>query len=210
LLDQWLTTVVKARVRTRTFKDYEALLKLYIRPTLGGRLIGTLSQIDIQNLYDQMFERGLSPRTIEYANAVLRSAFRQAVRWKMLAEDPCVGVDLPRVKRKEMEALNVEECRRFLEVAEKSEWFPLLALALTTGVRPSEYLALKWSDIDWQRGTASVCRTIQAAGAACTFRRHQAQTQQAHRQTSELCPQGAAEVTREAEQRERRELLCSA
>jgi Phage integrase, N-terminal SAM-like domain len=87
LLDQWLTTVVKARVRTRTFKDYEALLKLYIRPALGGRLIGTLSQIGIQDLYAQMFERGLSARTTEYANAVLRSAFRQAVRWKMLAED---------------------------------------------------------------------------------------------------------------------------
>ena len=45
-----------------------------------------------------MFERELSARTIEYANAVLRSAFRQAVRWKMLAEDPCNGVDLPRPK----------------------------------------------------------------------------------------------------------------
>lgn len=169
LLDQWLTTVVKARVRTRTFKDYEALLKLYIRPALGGRPIRTVSQIDIQNLYAQMFERGFSARTIEYANAVLRSAFRQAVRWKMMAEDPCVGVDLPRVKRKEMEALSVEECRRFLEVAETSEWFPLLALALTTGMRPSEYLALKWSDIDWQRGTASVCRTIQVSRSSWTF-----------------------------------------
>jgi integrase len=134
-----------------------------IRPALGGRLIGTVSQIDIQNLYAQMFERGLSARTIEYTSAVLRSAFRQAVRWKMLAEDPCAGVDLPRLKRKEMEALSVEECRRFLEVAETSEWFPLLALALTTGMRPSEYLALKWSDIDWQQGTASVCRTIQVS-----------------------------------------------
>jgi integrase len=55
LLDQWLTTVVKARVRARTFKDYESLLKLYIRPALGGRLIGTLSQIDIQNMHAQMF-----------------------------------------------------------------------------------------------------------------------------------------------------------
>ena len=87
----------------------------------------------------------------------------------MLAEDPCVGVDLPRVKRKEMEALSVEECRRFLHVAEKSEWFPVLALALTTGMRPSEYLALKWTDIDWQRGTASVCRTIQVSGVEWTF-----------------------------------------
>jgi integrase len=136
---------------------------------LGSRLIGTICEVDLQSLYAQMFERGLSARTIEYTNAVLESAFRQAVRWKMLAEDPCVGVDLPRVKRKEMEALSVEECRRFLDVAAKSEWFPVLALALTTGMRPSEYLALKWTDIDWQRGTASVCRTIQVSGAEWTF-----------------------------------------
>jgi integrase len=87
----------------------------------------------------------------------------------MLAEDPCVGVDLSGVKRKEMEALSVEECRRFLNIAEKSEWFPVLALALTTGMRPSEYLALRWTDIDWKRGTASVCRTIQVTGSEWTF-----------------------------------------
>jgi len=169
LLDQWLTDVAKPGVRPRTFKDYEALLRLHIRPVLGNRLIGTISQIDIQSLYARMSERSLSARPIEYTNAVLESAFLQAVRWKMLAEDPCVGVDLPRVKRKEMEALSVEECRRFLEVAERSRWFSLLALALTTGMRPSEYLALKWTDIDWQRGTASVCRTIQVDGSEWTF-----------------------------------------
>ncbi len=62
----------------------------------------------------------------------------------MLVEDPCAGVDLPRMKRREMEALSVDECRRFLAVARESEWFGLFALALTTGMRPSEYLALKW------------------------------------------------------------------
>jgi integrase len=57
----------------------------------------------------------------------------------MLAEDPCIGVNLPRVRRKEMEALSVEECRRLLGVAEKSEWYSLLSLALTTVMRPSEF-----------------------------------------------------------------------
>ena len=76
----------------------------------------------------------------------------------MLAEDPCAGVDLPRVKRREMEALSVEECRRFLSVAKDSEWYPLFALALTTGMRPSEDLELEWSDIDWHCGAASVSR----------------------------------------------------
>jgi integrase len=61
----------------------------------------------------------------------------------VLVEDPCAGVDLPRMKRREMEALSVDECRRFLTVAKESEWFALFALALTTGMRPSEYLALK-------------------------------------------------------------------
>jgi len=169
-LDQWLTSVARPKLRARTFHDYETLLRLYIRPVLGTRLIGTIGQMDMQELYAQMFERGLSARTIEYTNAVLESAFRQAVRWRMLAEDPCAGVDLPRVKRKEMDALCVEECRQFLAVAAaESEWFALFALALTTGMRPSEYLALKWSDIGWQRGTASVSRTIQVSRSAWTF-----------------------------------------
>lgn len=168
-LDQWLSTVAKPRLRTRTFYDYQTLLRLYIRPFLGTRLIGAIGQMEMQKLYAQMFERGLSARTIEYTNAVLESAFRQAVRWRMLAEDPCAGVDLPRVKRKEMDALSVEECRQFLSAAAESDWHALFALALTTGMRPSEYLALKWSDLDWQRGTASVSRTIQVAGSSWTF-----------------------------------------
>jgi integrase len=168
-LDQWLITAAKPRLRPKSYTDYEALLRLHIRPVLGARPLGAIVQFDIQSIYARMFERGLSARTIEYTNAVLQSAFRQAVRCKMLVEDPCVGVDLPRMKRREMDALSVEECRRFLATARETESFALYALARTTGMRPSEYLALKWSDIDWQRGTASVCRTIQHSKADWIF-----------------------------------------
>jgi len=168
-LDQWLVTAAKPRLRPKSYGDYEALLRLHIRPALDIRPLGAITSFDIQSVYAHMLERGLSPRTIEYTNAVLQSALRQAVRWKMLCEDPCTGVDLPRMRRREMEALSVDECRRFLPVARSSQWFGLFALALTTGMRPSEYLALKWSDIDWQRGTASVSRTIQEAGSGWTF-----------------------------------------
>ena len=50
---QWLSNVVKARVRTRTFRDYEALVRLNLRPVLDGRLIGTITQIDMQSLAGQ-------------------------------------------------------------------------------------------------------------------------------------------------------------
>jgi integrase len=168
-LDQWLTTAATPRLRPKSYNDYESLLRLHVRPTLGPRPLGSISQYDTQVLYAGMIERGLSARTVEYTNAVLQSAFRQAVRWKMLAEDPCVGVDLPRKLRKEMQALSVEECRRFLDEARQSEWFALFAVALTTGMRPSEYLARKWSDMDWTRGAVSVCRTIHYSKAGWAF-----------------------------------------
>jgi len=136
-LDEWLATAAKPRLRPKSYTDHEALLRLHIRPVFGARPLSAITQFDIQSVYSQMSERGLSPRTIEYMNAVLQSAFRQAVRWKMLFEDPCVGVDLPRMMRREMEAISVEECRRFLAVARESNWFGLFALALTTGMRPA-------------------------------------------------------------------------
>ena len=57
-LDQWLARSAKPRLRARTFHDYESLLRLYIRPALGTRLIGTIGQMDMQGLYAQLFGRG--------------------------------------------------------------------------------------------------------------------------------------------------------
>jgi integrase len=91
-LDQWLATSAKPRLRPKSYYDYESLLGRHIRPCLGARPLGAITQFDIQSIYAQMFNRRLSPRTIEYTNAVLQSAFRQAVRWKMLTEDPVSGL----------------------------------------------------------------------------------------------------------------------
>jgi len=78
----------------------------------------------------------------------------------MPVEDPCNGVHLPRMKRREMDALGAGKCRRFPDSSQDFEWCALFALALMTGMIPNEYLEMKWSNIDWQRGAASVYRTI--------------------------------------------------
>lgn len=70
-LDQWLTIAAKPSLRPKTYTDYEALLGCHIRPALGTRTLGAITQFEIQSIYAQTLERGLSPRTIEYTNAVL-------------------------------------------------------------------------------------------------------------------------------------------
>ncbi len=159
-LDRWLVTAVKSRVREKTCQDYEGMLRRYIRPTLGERVLAAMRPLDLQTTYQQMIERGLSPRTVRYTHVVLRSAMRQAVQWRLLLENPADGLKLPQQSRNEMRALTVEQARTLLRMALTTAYGPVLAVALTTGMRPSEYLGLKWQDINWERQTISVVRSI--------------------------------------------------
>jgi Phage integrase, N-terminal SAM-like domain len=145
-LDRWIQTAVKPRVREKTCQDYEGMLRRYIRPNLGERVLAAIRPLDLQTAYQQMMERGLSARTIRYTHVVLGSAMRQALQWRLLLENPADGVKVPEQPRNEMRALTVEQTRTLLNIALTTPYGGVLAVALTTGMRPSEYLALKWQD----------------------------------------------------------------
>jgi hypothetical protein len=83
-LDGWLETAVKARVRPKTFQDYQGMLHRYVRPVLGDRILAALRPLDLQATYQHMNERGLSARTIRYAHVLMKGAMQQAVRWRLL------------------------------------------------------------------------------------------------------------------------------
>src|ERR1700722_8811478 len=81
-LDHWLKAAVKPKVRGKTYSDYAAMLRRYIRPAIGTTVLASLSALEIQAAYQVMIERKLSARTVRYAHAVLRAAMRQAIRWQ--------------------------------------------------------------------------------------------------------------------------------
>jgi len=159
-LDHWLKTAVKPKVRGKTYSDYAAMLRRYVRPAIGTKMLASLSPLEIQATYQNMIDRRLSARTVRYAHAVLRAAIRQAIRWQLLVADPTQGVQLPSQQCREMSVLTTEQARTFLKAASLSPQACTFAVALTTGMRPSEYLGLCWRDIDWDRGTVSVVRSI--------------------------------------------------
>lgn len=168
-LDRWLETAVRARVRPKTFQDYQGMLHRYVRPILGDRVLAGMSPLDLQTMYQQMTERGLSARTVRYAHVVVKSAMQQAVRWRLLLENPADGLRVPQQPRNEMRALSVDQARTLLKAAEGTKYGPVVAIALTTGMRPSEYLGLKWQDIDWARQTVSVVRSIRRLNGKWCF-----------------------------------------
>jgi integrase len=109
----------------------------------------------------RMQQKKLSPATVHQAFRVLREALRQAVIWGMLPQSPVGMVSAPRVPTKEMHVWDEEQIRLFLAEAKRSSaCYPLYLTAILTGMRQGELLALRWQDVDWTYGRASVRQTL--------------------------------------------------
>lgn len=159
-LDKWLDTVVKQRVRERTYLDYRDRLKWYVKPVLGDKKLSQITAEDIQTMYNKMLEDGLSPRTVRYTHTILKNALQQAVKWGKLYRNPADLVDLPRQKKEEMKVLTPEQAARFMEATVYSPWKAFFSLLLASGMRPGEALGLKWSDIDFKNKRVTVNRAL--------------------------------------------------
>jgi integrase len=98
---------------------------------------------------------------VEYVHATLHAALEQAVKWRMIPFNPAASVEPPRPVRDEQAALMTPgDARRFLKEAQKSQIYELLVLAIHTGMRRGELLALRWADIDWKSGAIRIRRSF--------------------------------------------------
>jgi integrase len=76
-------------------------------------------------------------------------------------EEPAEDIDLPRQLRRRFILFNVQQAQQFIAAISGHKYEALFALAITAGMRPSEYLALNWPDFDLAHGTVSVSKTLE-------------------------------------------------
>lgn len=168
-LDQWLANAAKPRLSERTYTDYANLMTRYVRQPLGAKRLDTVTPLDLQELYTEMQNRGLSARVVRYVHAVLNSAFQQAIKWGMLSRNICQMVELPKLQRREMKSFTPRQAQNFLKACGATKDGMVFAFALATGMRPEEYLALKWSDVDFVSGRIVVQRALVRIGRNWSF-----------------------------------------
>jgi len=187
----------ETELRAKTHRDYEALLRRYARPALGSRPVSKIEPLEIQGLYADMQERGLSARTVRFTHAVLRAALHQAVKWKLIPQNPALSVDLPKQAKGEIQVLNPQQARDFLKEAAQDPYHVFFAVALTTGMRPSEYLALKWPDVSFSKGTVSIARTLEPIkGGGWRFADTETRAQPSSSEASGIGPQASRRLPR--------------
>lgn len=159
-LDHWMESDARQRIRETTFVGYSDLIRIHIKPNIGGMRLTKLSVVNIQQLYSAMERDGRSARQRQYVHAVLRRALSRAKFWGMIAVNPCELVERPSVAKKEMKFLDADQSQAFLKAAESDRLYALYVLALSTGLRQGELFGLRWDDIDLDGGRLTVVRSL--------------------------------------------------
>ena len=166
-LNQWLNDHVWPRLEPRTAEGYDHMVRRHLVPALGAIPLAQLSGQHLQSYYaDKLaFGRkdgagGLSPRTVRHHHVTLHTALQSAVKWGLLLRNPADSVDAPRYQPKEMRTLDEDGLDKFLEAARQTPYYGLFYLALYSGMRRSELLALRWSDVDLDLAELSINRSF--------------------------------------------------
>ena len=154
-LEEWLNGRRQA-LGPQTWTGYERKVRRQVVPYIGHLRLQKLSRNHVQELYEALLEEGFSAQTVNHIDAILRRALRDAVRWSRVGANVALLVDPPRVERAERRFLSANEARRFLSAAAGDRLEAMYVLAVTTGMRRGELLALHWADVDLDRGVCAV------------------------------------------------------
>jgi integrase len=155
-LEAWLTEVVRLSVRPRTYASYRYVVRLHLAPGLGHRPLGVLSPADVQAFLNVKAASGLSPRTVAYLRGVLRGALGHAERMDLVSRNVARLARPPRIPRRPVSPLSVEQARIFLAAIRGDRLEALYLVALGVGLRQGEILGLRWPDVDLEAGTLTV------------------------------------------------------
>lgn len=131
---------------------------------VGPMRLTRVAPPDIRDLLREREREGYSGRTRRAVLDVLRMIFRMAEGDQLVTGNPAALVKAPRIDAKEPVHLTAEQARRFLDAARDDNLSVLYTVALCTGLRRGELLALGWRDVALAEGTVTVRRSKTAAG----------------------------------------------
>lgn len=158
-LNYWLE-VHKAKIKLNTYALYRRHLDIHILPALGHIQLQKLTADQVQAFYAEKQSEGLQSNTVRTFHVILSAALKDAVRWKRLPVNVCSAVTPPRLTLHEIRPLDKDQALQLLEAAKESRLHCLLTLALATGMRLGELLALRWEEIDLANGVLQVRHTV--------------------------------------------------
>lgn len=160
-LNWWLENEVKPDRAGQTYREYELAVRRYVVPFIGGIKLSRLNARDISQWMADMARSDFTNNTRKRALRVLRVALNRAIKLQVVDNNPTNAVDMPRVRKREIRPLEVNECGALFAACTNHRLGDSIVLAATTGLRKGEILALKWSAVNLSEGVLVVRETLE-------------------------------------------------
>ena len=160
----WQETYDRYQSRSTTYAAHNYVFKNHILPGLGDVL---LSELTSEMVGDFLEERrrfgnhrpgssGLGEETMRHIHRLLQQCLDQAMRDGLISDNPARAFHYSKPKKVNADVLTPLEMEDYLDAAERLGYLPMFMLALTTGLRQGELIALKWSDLDIENWTLTI------------------------------------------------------
>jgi integrase len=159
--ERWLRDWANANVSNRTWIKYATLLRKHLVARVGSIPIQKLRAADLQMIYATMAADGLADRTRLNCHRCIHTMLKHAAQWGVVARNVANLVDAPRVKAREIEILTPAEVQSVLDRLREQPLYAIAATLIGTGLRRSELLALRWKNVDLNRGTLRVEQALE-------------------------------------------------
>jgi integrase len=160
-VERWLKDWANANTSHATWESYSRLLRKHLVARLAASPVQKLRAADLQAIYAAMAAEGLADRTRLHLHRVIHVMLKHAMQWGVVARNVASMVDAPRVRAKEMEVLTPVEMQTVLKTLQGKELHPIAAVALASGLRRGELLALRWADVNLEAGHLQVERALE-------------------------------------------------
>ena len=159
-MEHWMEDELLGSVKESSWQTYRNLVTLHLLPRLGGYALTQLTPKVVHDFVDELESTGLAESTVRGVYRLLSSAMRYALDEGVIRKNPCRKIHIQHREEGEQRVLSRSEQEKLRQTADGSRDLHAL-LSLYTGMRLGEICALKWTDIDWEKGTISVRRTVQ-------------------------------------------------
>ena len=168
-LRTWFELYAKPHIRPSTMNYYRNI-EQHIIPAIGDIPLNKLTTRDLQKLYNDLQSNGrlrkiqkkekpgLSNSTVRGIHMMLHNAFERAVKERLILRNPTENCIAPKIQKFEMQILQPEHIKEYLNAANARGLLPMFYLELVSGLRKGELTALLWSDLDIQNRTIYVSK----------------------------------------------------
>ena len=156
----WMEEYKRHQVKPTTYDLYERTYTGHIKPYIQKKKLRDIRPEHIQRILNAE-SKVVKRQTLTRIHVILNGLFRQAYKNGIIQKNPVERSTLPKLREDaERRVMTREEQALFMRYAKQTYYGDIFEVALSTGMRKGELLALEWSDIDFNNRMIHVTGTL--------------------------------------------------